>query len=72
MLRHTVVLESRVQVVQAHQEKKASSTPTCLHHVTDVPPININIGKFHSRVTCQCGPAAAAKLQLPSCLDRLG
>ena len=35
-------------------------------------PININIGKFHCRVTCQCGPAAVAKLQLPSCLDRLG
>ena len=36
------------------------------------PPININIGKFHCRVTCQCGPAAVAKLQLPLCLDRLG
>ena len=35
-------------------------------------PININIGKFHCRVTCQCGPAAVAKLQFPSCLDRLG
>ena len=35
-------------------------------------PININIGKFHRRVTCQCGLAAVAKLQLPSCLDRLG
>ena len=35
-------------------------------------PININIGKFHCRVTCQCGLAAVAKLQLPSCLDRLG
>ena len=35
-------------------------------------PININRGKFHCRVTCQCGPAAVAKLQLPSCLDRLG
>ena len=33
-----------------------------------VPLININIGKFHFRVTCQCGPAAVAKLQLPSCL----
>ena len=31
---------------------------TCLHHVTSVSPININIGKFHCRVTCQCGPAA--------------
>ena len=35
-------------------------------------PININIGKFHCRVTCQCGPTAVAKLQLSSCLDRLG
>ena len=41
-------------------------------HRTGVSPININIGKFHCRVTCQCGPAAVAKLQLPSCLDRLG
>ena len=24
-------------------------------------PININIGKFHCKVTCQCGPAAVAK-----------
>ena len=39
-----------------------------LHHVTGVSPININIGKFHFRVSCQCGPAAVAKLQLPSCL----
>ena len=37
-----------------------------------VPPIHINIGKFHFRVSCQCGPAAVAKLQLPSCLDRFG
>ena len=37
-----------------------------------VSPININIGKFHRRVTCQCGLAAVAKLQLPSCLDWLG
>ena len=37
-----------------------------------VPPITINTGKFHCRVTCQCGPAAVAKLQLPSCLDGLG
>ena len=36
------------------------------------PPININIGKCYCRVTYQCGPAAVAKLQLPSCLDRLG
>ena len=43
---------------------------TCLHHVTGVSPININIGKFHCRVICQCGPAAV--VQLPSCLDRLG
>ena len=35
-------------------------------------PININIGKFHCRVICQCGPAAVAKLQLPSCLGKLG
>ena len=49
-----------------------AGTQTCLHHVTGVSSININIGKFHCRVTCQCGPAAVAKLQLPSCLDRLG
>ena len=71
-LRHTIVLGKRVQSVQAHLEKKPCGTHTCLHHMTGVPPININIGKFHSRVTCQCGPAAVAKLQLPSCLDRLG
>ena len=44
----------------------------CLHHMTGVSPININIGKVHSRVICQCGPAAVTKLQFPSCLNRLG
>ena len=71
-LRHTMVLGRRVEAVQARSEKKACGALTCLHHMTDVSPININIGKFHCRITCQCGPAAVAKLQLPSCLDRLG
>ena len=61
-----------VQACRHVRRKKACGAPACLHHVTGVFLININIGKFHCRVTCQCGPAAAAKLQLPSCLDRLG
>ena len=43
-------------------EEESLWAHTCLHHVTGVSPININIGKFHCRVTCQCGPAAVAKL----------
>ena len=71
-LQHTVVLGRRVQAVQARQEKKACGARMCHHHVTGVLPININIGIFHCRVTCKWGLAAVAKLQLPSCLNRLG
>ena len=70
-LGHTIVLGKSMSSAGMLGEESLWAY-TCLHHVTSVSPININIGKFHCRVTCQCGPAAVAKLQHPSRLDRLG
>ena len=44
--------------------------PTYLHHVTGVSPININIGKFHCRVTMW--PCSCCKTTTPIMLGQVG